>query len=241
MGGFFYKFGRFVGRQSRKANWAFRSLTGSEEEAIRAEWGVGRDLAREVLEQTPADPDPAVARWLDEIGGLLAKEVQQKGRTFCFRCVQVPEPNAFALPGGFVFVTRPLLRLCQASHDDLAFVLGHEMAHVVCGHSLERLVARSLITGAVGRWNPVAGLLRGPLTGLMATLLQQGYSQDQELEADRVGAALAAEAGFDAGAGPRLLGKLRQHFAGPSEVAGYFSSHPPWDVRIESLHRTRGG
>src|SRR5438270_8402416 len=98
LGGFFYKAGRFLGRQSRKANWAFRSLTGTEAEAVRAEWAVGRDLARDVLEQSGADPDPAVAGWLDEIGGLLAGAVGQPERAFCFRALLVPEPNAFALP-----------------------------------------------------------------------------------------------------------------------------------------------
>ena len=65
----------FLGNQSRKANWAFRSLTGTEAEAVRAEEAVGRDLARDVLGQVEADPDPDVARWLAEIGGLLAAAV----------------------------------------------------------------------------------------------------------------------------------------------------------------------
>ena len=65
MAGFFYNVGRFLGGQARKAKWAFRSLTGTEAEAVRAEHGVGRDLARAVLEEVEADPDPAVARWLE--------------------------------------------------------------------------------------------------------------------------------------------------------------------------------
>lgn len=237
MAGFFFNVGRFLGRQTRKANWAFRSLTGTEAEAVRAEAGVGRDMAQAVGEQLDADPDPAVAHWLDEIGGLLTHTVKQKERTFSFRAVLVPEPNAFALPGGYIFASRALLRLCQGSHDDLAFVLGHEMAHVLCGHVMERLVARSLLSTAVGRLNPVGGLLRMPLGNLMATLLQQGYSQDQELEADGVGLELMRRAGFDAAAGPRLLDRLRQLLAGPAELAGYFSSHPSWPVRIDALRR----
>src|SRR5262249_12494825 len=156
-------------------------LTGTDAEAVRAEEAVGRDLARDVLGQVEADPDPAVARWLTEVGGSLAAAVSQKERHFAFRSLLVPEPNAFALPGGFIFVSRALLRLCQGSPHALAFVLGHEMAHVVCGHVMERLVARSLIGAAVGRLKPFR-LLRGPMTGVMSVLLQQGYSQDQELE-----------------------------------------------------------
>jgi len=234
LGGFFYRLGRFLGNQSRKANWAFRSLTGTEAEAVRAEEAVGRDLARDVLGQVEADPDPDVARWLAEVGGLLAAAVGQKERSFAFRSLMVPEPNAFALPGGFIFVSRALLRLCQGSHDDLAFVLGHEMAHVLSGHVMERMVARSLIGAAVGRLNPFR-LLRGPMAGLMSVLLQQGYSQGQELEADRLGTEIARRAGFDPAAGPRLLGKLQQLFAMPGELMGYFSSHPPWEVRLANL------
>src|SRR2546421_5554594 len=164
--------GRFLGNQSRKANWAFRSLTGNEAEAVRAEEAVGRDLARDVLGQVEVDPDPDVIRWLAEVGGLLAAAVGQKERHFAFRSLLVPEPNAFALPGGFIFVTRALLGLCQGSHDDLAFVLGHEMGHVLSGHAAERMVAGSLLRTTVG-------MLRLPAAGVLSRLLQQGYAQDQ--------------------------------------------------------------
>jgi beta-barrel assembly-enhancing protease len=239
LSGFFYHLGKIVGRQSRKARWAFQSLTGDEADALRAEEAVGRDLARAVLEQSPADPDPAVAQWVDEIGGLLAGAVRPPGRTFTFRTLLVPEPNAFALPGGFIFVTRSLLRLCQESHDDLAFVLGHEMAHVLRGHAIERLVAQSIIGPAVSRLSPFR-LLAGPLAGLTANLLRASYSQDQEFEADRVGTALVRAAGFDPAAGPRLLGKLRLRFTDPTELAGYFSSHPPVELRIRNLREGVG-
>ncbi len=235
MGTFFYNLGRFVGEQARKARWAAASLAGSEADAARAERAVGKDLARAVLEEAPPDPDPAAARWLDEVGGLVAAQAAPGERTFCFRAVLLAEPNAFALPGGFVFVSRPLLRMCQSAHDDLAFVLGHEVAHVVRGHALERLLARSLV-GTAGRLGALR-LLRGPLGGLMGVLLRQGYAQDQELEADRVGADLARRAGFDPAAAPRLLARLRLLSAQPGELLGYFSSHPPWEVRIDNLRR----
>lgn len=230
MGGMFFRLGQFLGEQSRKAGWLFRSLTGTEAEAIRAEEAVGRDLARAVLSETPVDPDPAVARWLDEIGGLLADQVRPRGRTFVFRSLLVAEPNAFALPGGFVFATRSLLRLCQARHDDLAFVLGHEIGHIIKGHVAERMVAGSMLRAGVG-------LMRLPAARVLSSLLAQGYAQDQELEADREAVKLARRASFDPAAGVRLLEQLRLLLAGPSELAGYFASHPPWDVRLDHLRR----
>lgn len=230
MAGFFFKLGQFLGVQSRKAGWMYRSLTGTDAEALRAEQAVGRDLARAVLSESEADPDPAVARWLDEVGGVLADAVRPRGRTFSFRALLMPEPNAFALPGGFIFVTRSLLRLCQSSHDDLAFVLGHEMGHVLRGHAAERMISGSILRTTVG-------VLRLPAAALLGTLLQRGYAQDQELEADREAVRLTAAAGFDAAAGARLFEKLRLSLAGPSELAGYFTTHPPWDVRLEQLRR----
>jgi predicted Zn-dependent protease len=230
MAGFFFKLGQFLGVQSRKAGWMFRSLTGTEAEALRAEQAVGRDLARTVLSQAEPDPDPAVARWLDEVGGVLARAVKARNREFQFRALLLPEPNAFAIPGGFIFATRSLLRLCQGSHDDLAFVLGHEMGHVLRGHAAERMVAGSLLQTGVG-------LLRVPAAGLLSILLQKGYAQDQELEADREAVQLCAQAGFDPSAGVRLFEQLRLHLAGPSALAGYFATHPPWEVRLEQLRR----
>lgn len=230
MAGFLRHLGRFVGEQSRKANWLFRSLTGTPDDVWRSEQAVGRDLARAILAQVEVDPDPAVARWLDEIGGVLASAVRPHARPFVFRSLLLPEPNAFALPGGYIFATRPLLRLCQTSHDDLAFVLGHEIGHVVRGHAMERLVASSLLRVGVG-------LLRVPVSGVVSALLRQGYAQDQELEADREAVQLSRRAGFDAAAGVHLLEQLRLSLAGPSELMGYFASHPPWDVRLDHLRR----
>src|SRR2546423_1443857 len=76
MAGFFFQSGRFCGEQSRKAGWLLRSLTGSADDAWKAEQAVGRDLARKVLSQGEADPDPAVGRWLDEVGGSLVDAVR---------------------------------------------------------------------------------------------------------------------------------------------------------------------
>src|SRR5205807_2412279 len=119
------------------------------------------------------------------------------------------EINAFALPGGFVFITRSLLEFCQWNQDELAFILGHEMAHIIQGHVMDRLLANSMIRASLARLTPVGGLLGQPIAGLAATLLNQGYSRDNELEADRVGIQLAGHAGFDPTAVTRLFTRMR--------------------------------
>src|SRR5438034_8355826 len=131
MPGFFYNLGKTLGQGVRKANWVFRSLAGSDADAVRAEHAVGRDLAQAFVREATLDPDPAVGQWLDELGGRLAGCVTDRQRAFRFQAVLAPEVNAFALPGGFVFVTRPLLQLTGGDAGETAFVLGHEMGHVI--------------------------------------------------------------------------------------------------------------
>jgi predicted Zn-dependent protease len=234
MAGFFYNLGQMIGPKLRKANWVYRSLAGTEAEAWRAEYAVGRDLAAALAGQMQPDPDPAVARWLDEFRDRLAAGLKGSHWRFAFRAVLWPEANAFALPGGFVFVTRELLRLCRGDADETAFLLAHEMAHVVRRHAIDRLMANSVVGAALGRIG-AGGLLRQPLAGLAASLLNQGYSRDQELEADAFGARLAACAGFDPAAALRLLGRLRTLAAEPPALGGYFSSHPAPEERIRRL------
>jgi predicted Zn-dependent protease len=240
MGGFFYNLGKRVGSNLRKANWVMRSLTGTEVEAVQAEYAVGRDLARALAPQLSVDADPAVEQFLDDLGSRLASRVKDRQRYFHFRAVRTPESNAFALPGGFIFVTRPLLELCQWDRDELAFVLGHEMGHVIRRHAIDRLMAQSAISVVTGKLS-VGGLLGIPVARLLTTLLHQGYAQDQELEADRVGVRLAGSAGFDATAATRLLGRLRGQSGATGGLGSYLASHPPVEVRIQNLNSLLGG
>ena len=126
------------------------------------------------------------------------------------------------------------LRLCGGDAGETAFLLAHEMAHVACRHAIDRLMANSVVGATLGRLGG-RGLLRQPLAGLAASLLNQGYSREQELEADAFGARLAACAGFDPAAALRLLGRLRPLAAEPPALGGYFSSHPAPEERIRRL------
>jgi Zn-dependent protease with chaperone function len=235
MADFFYKLGRMVGPKMRQANWVYQSMAGSNADMQAAEHAVGRDLAADFIRHLRMDPDPDIAQGLNDIGGRLAECFTQNHR-FTFRAIQGGEPNAFALPGGYVFITRPLLELCGYSADEIAFVLGHEMGHIVCRHAIERLMAGSMIQTGLSRV-PAAGVL----VQVVTSLLQQGYSQDQELEADHMGVRLAHFAGFDASASVRALTRLGVL---PPELwlgSSYFSSHPPVNVRIDRLQRWLAG
>jgi predicted Zn-dependent protease len=239
MTGFFRNMGRMLGGGLRKADWLAASLTGTEEDASTAEQRVGRDLAQAFLQQCRLDPDPEAIAFLADMHDLLTATLQGKRRQFVIRSVLSAEPNAFAFPGGYIFVTRSLLALCQGDAAAIAFVLGHEMGHVVRRHAVDRVMTSSVLTGTLGRL-PVGGLLGRSLIQLASSLLNQGYSRDQELEADAFGVRVARCAGFDPQGAVRLLDRLDRlagRTADPAGVSRYFSSHPPFGERIAAINR----
>jgi predicted Zn-dependent protease len=238
MGHLFYHLGKAINQALHKGKWVFDSATGSEADAVRAEGPVGRDLAAALLRQMPPDPDPEVARFLEQMGACLAGRVRVPGRRFSFRALAVAERNAFALPGGYVFVTRPLLELCGWNPDEIAFVLGHEMGHVLRGHAMERIVNGWMLYAA-GRALPVGGIAAAWLIGQARELIHKAYSREQELDADTLGVQLAHSAGFDPRGAVGLLSRL-QTGAIPGPLDSYFATHPPFDIRIAHVTRSLG-
>jgi predicted Zn-dependent protease len=239
MGNFFFNLGRSVNATLRKGKWLWQSFAGSEDEALRAEYELGRDLARSLSAQMEPDPDPDVVRFVGEVAARLADCVRDRRRRFCASPVLVPEVNAFALPGGFVFVTRPLLQLCAADPHEVAFVLAHEMAHVLHGHAMERVV-NGWMLHAAGRALPLRGWAGGLVMQQVRELADRAYSREQELEADLLGARLAGAAGFDARAALRLLSRLPPAPAGTA-LHRYFATHPPFVERLANLRRVLRG
>lgn len=237
--GWFYRIGRSVGPKLRKGQWYWNSLTGSEADAIEAEQHVGRDLHEEVVLQAGRAGTPAEIKWVEETGQRLASCVRNKQRRFHWTILAGESPNAFALPGGFVYITPGLLELMGRDPDELAFVLGHEMGHVIKQHPMERIMNDTALS-AVARAMPAAGGAAGRwLQGSAMQLLQCAYSQENELLADRFGIKLAAAAGYEPSAGARLFERLSDREGRPSQIvlAEYFSSHPPLDVRIAELRK----
>src|SRR5262245_29117250 len=154
----FYKLGRIAGVQLRKARWMWASVAGNEADGIRAEQAVGRDMAAVVLEDMPRDSDPTTQALLDEVAAKLAAVVRNRLHRFQTTAIASDRPTAFALPGGFIFVARSLVHLCDRNRDDLAFVVAHEMAHVIRRHAIERLLQQKVLN-AVALASPSRGAL----------------------------------------------------------------------------------
>jgi len=237
-GSLFYSLGRKLGPKVRKVRWMWESLAGTEADAIRLEHGVGLDLAHEAEIQLTMDSDPQTAKVLQEIGGRLSACVANRLRSFRFDAFQGGRPNAFALPGGFIFVGRPILELCQWDKDQIAFVLAHEMAHVIRRHAIERIVTNSAVSMAA-RAAPVGGALGPWLRNVGVRFLETAYSRDQELEADKLGVRLVMAAGYEPEACTELFSRLAElsRSSDPAALGEYFSTHPSAEVRIRSIRR----
>jgi predicted Zn-dependent protease len=240
MSRYFYTLGRKLGPKIRQAAWMWQSAFGSQDDRLAAEAAVGLDLTGEVLKQLPPLDERHLPLAISPLTEQLTGQLSDQRRTFRAFAVHADPPNAFALPGGTVVLTASLLSLCESDVDALAFVLGHEMAHVVRGHAMERLVVNSAIS-ALANLGKIRQSVLGWVRHVGVGALQGAYSQDQELEADRLGVYLMRAAGYDPRAACRLLENLSgEHPPSAGGLAPYFSSHPPLSTRIDAIRKLPG-
>ena len=238
MSGFFYDLGRQVGRKAvpaiRKSKWIWDGLTGDEEESLRAETALGKSLAAELLRATAPSNDTAGAALTHEVCLRLSSCVKNKGRNFHCEVIHDNTANAMSLPGGFIFLSDSLLSLCERQPDELAFLIGHEMGHVIRGHAWKRMVRESLLraassvtvqSGALGAWVRQQGI----------ALLRSAHSRDAETEADELGCRLAAAAGFAPEGALLLLQRVERLGQATVQPGAYLASHPPAAERIAQL------
>lgn len=234
MKGLLYNFGKKAAPAVLKTRWVYRSLTGTESEKIQAEYSMGCYLTYLHTRDANLERDPEVLEWLNSLASRLALTLVNRERKFQVRCVSGDEANAFALPGGFLFVSRSLLDLCGFDPDETAFILAHEMAHVLRSHSLNRLLTSEIVR-LLSLGSPARGVLKPLLSRLIRQLVTQGYSRRQEFEADQAAVQITRVAGYDPAGSIRLFQRLQGAETEPGAVAGYFSSHPPLASRIQRI------
>ncbi len=237
MGGLFYNLGRKVGPKVRKAQWIWHSLAGTEADTIKMENEVGRDLAREIKFQFEFDREPEVEKLLNETGLRLSECVVNRSRTFSFEAITGTEPNAFALPGGFIFVTHSILELCKWDRDETAFIMAHEMAHVIRKHAINRIM-RDFAVNTASRVVPARGAITGWVKKVGMRYIESSYSQELEFQADKLGVCLIDAAGFKPEASINLLKRLSslKSTENRNEIGTYFSTHPSFEERIRNIN-----
>src|SRR5262245_37515054 len=176
----------------------------------------GDEEAQKVVEEIGLVRDPSLEEYLQAVGAKLAAVSDRPNGPWKFAVADQAEANAFALPGGYVYVTRGLLALLN-SEDELACVVGHEMGHVTASHSTKRMgaalatapisIATGLAGAAVGIVSPaLGGVVAGTGEAITGGLVIAPFSREQEHEADELGQTLAAKAGYDPAALSRVLG-----------------------------------
>lgn len=237
----FYKFGRLAGVKYRKAKWIWESVAGDEDEAIRTEYGVGKNMAAAVREQTPCDADPALRSFLDDIQSRLADRVSNRLHRFEVTPTQETQPTAFALPGGFIFVARSLVELCDHDLDELGFVVAHEMAHVVRRHAISRMLGQTAMSAAALA-SPARGTLAPWVRKVGVQWLERAYSREQEFEADELGGMLMRAADFDPSGSIRALRRFEGLDTATDSLGlgAYLSTHPPVPDRVARLKERLG-
>src|SRR5437667_3769763 len=214
---------------------------------------IGAEQAAEVARTIGLVDDPKLGTYVQEVGQRLAARSPRRDVTYTFAVVDMAEPNAFALPGGEIFVSRGLLVLAT-SEDELAGVLGHEIGHVAARHAARRVtraaplaLVTALGAGLTGLVSPAVGGLLGGVGKLANSALLAPYSRDQEREADRVGQEIVAGAGYDPAAFSTFLHTLEREEALHHDQArawSFFATHPPTPERVattarEAAHLTR--
>ncbi len=234
------------------ANCATNPVTGnpnfvmmSESQEVR----VGRQEDPKIRKEYGVYDDPALQAYVSEVGQKLARASHRPGLEYHFTVVDSPEINAFALPGGYIYITRGILAFMN-SEAELAAVLGHELGHVTARHSVQQISAATAAQVGASILQIFVPQARGGLgdavIDLLGGALLAGYGREHELEADRLGAEYLARTGYDPQAMVQVVGVLKNQELFDAEVAkqegreprayhGLFATHPDNDTRFRQV------
>jgi predicted Zn-dependent protease len=198
---------------------------------------MGAEADPAVISEYGLYDSPEVQRYVDGVGQKLAKVSHLPNLTWHFRVLDSPVVNAFAIPGGYIYITRGILAYMK-SEGQLAGVLGHEIGHVTARHSAQQ-ITRQQITGLgvlagavfVSAFRPYSGIAQQGLG-----LLFLKYSRDNESQADELGVDYAVKAGYDPREIPSTYATLKRiGERSSSALPGFLSTHPdPGDREIRT-------
>lgn len=230
-----------------------------EPERASSDFDLGLRITQQAYRDVGFVRDDSLTTWVNDVGYRVASVVPQAD-LFTFHVIDLPYPNAFALPGGFIFVTRGMLEM-DLTEPELAALLGHEIGHVVKRHfarsqrlsSILSLAQVALLVGVIlvgdesGGGNRYeqqgdmvyqgstgqAALIQGVPTfgGFFRTLVERKYGRGLEYEADDIGAKLAAQAGYPTTSAERMLTRFRSRIA-EDTTYGYWLTHPFFKERV---------
>ena len=228
-----------VGRVGKAA------LTASSEITEEQEIYLGRSVSARILTQYRLYNNPKVNQYVNLVGTTVGMVSDRPDLQYHFAVLDTDEVNAFAAPGGYIFVTRGMLRDVE-NEDELAAILAHEIGHASAKHSLKSIksdlwkkvvmVAAEETARSQGVNPELLDLFGKATDNVVGTLVTVGYSQPMEYEADRLGETYAARAGYDPMATSRYLAIMAEREKSKDRnLAARLGTHPSFVSREQKL------
>jgi predicted Zn-dependent protease len=212
------------------------------------ELAMGRSYNQQILKDNPRYADEQLQAYVQQVGERVAAHSHRSNLQYHFTVVDSPDINAFALPGGYIYIHRGLLAYLN-SEAELAAVLGHEVGHVTARHSVQQQ-SQSTAWGILGQAVAIGTGVNAAadVTNVLGSVVVKGYGRDMELEADGLGAQYLARSGYDPQAMIEVVKVLKNQevFARDqalkrgqavptSSYHGIFDSHPDNDQRLQQV------
>jgi predicted Zn-dependent protease len=194
---------------------------------------IGRGIAATIAGRFPVSSDAALTRYVNLVGLTVASQSPRPDITYRFAVLETPTVNAYAAPGGYIFITRGALGLIE-NEAELAGVLAHEVGHVNQRHVINQ-IRKSDTMREVRNQLDIQGSTLDKVVGTGSNALFMGLSRGDELEGDSLGIEYASAAGYDPGGLASFVARLDRH-AGEGPVTEFFATHPKPDERVGRLH-----
>jgi predicted Zn-dependent protease len=211
----------------------------SEEQEI----AMGRQGAESVAQTIGLVDDAGLQRYVQGLGARLAADAERPHLPWSFNVIDDPTPNAFAFPGGYIFITRGLMGL-MGNEAELVSVLGHEIGHVTARHSVAMMTRAQVAQIGLGVGSILSPTIAefGELAAGGISLLFLRYGRDAERQADELGFRYALEHGYDVREMVNVFASLQQagDLAGASPLPQWLSSHPYPEERISLIEARIG-
>lgn len=232
------------------AGCATNPVTGNKDLVFMSESqevALGNQASQQIMQQYRAYDDVALQNYVNTVGQALAAKSHRSNLNFHFTVLDSTEINAFALPGGHIYITRGLLAYLN-SEAELAAVLGHEIGHVTARHSVRQQSSHQAAGLGVGLLGILLPGLNNPAVSqavnVAGAALLSGYGREHELESDRLGAEYLANVGYDPTAMLQVVRVLKNQEIFDQKLAvlegrqprryhGLFASHPDNDTRLQ--------
>lgn len=211
------------------------ALAGCRESDI--EESLGRQSARNIESTFGVVEAPLLADWTTDIGRRVVEVSARSNIPYEFRVLDTDMVNAFAAPYGHVYFTRGLMDFVDRE-DEIVFVMGHEVGHIVARHAMSGLKKRFWLTVLFNVWNTKKYADLKQATGIFAVFGLLRYSRKHEYEADRFGMEYSFATGYDPEGGAEFFRRLQQEQGKASSLDVFFMTHPPTDRRLDAVKQS---